>query len=82
MRNENILDTPLNTFTGVDFLWASPSCKNVSSAKVEAGEQQIDIDVAKKVAALIGSIKPRHFALENVRGYLYQEIAEYCDHSA
>jgi site-specific DNA-cytosine methylase len=72
MREENILDTPLNVFTGVDFLWASPSCKSFSSAKENAGERQADVAIAKKVAALIGSIKPRYFALENVRGYLYQ----------
>jgi DNA-cytosine methyltransferase len=72
MREENILDTPLNVFTGVDFLWASPSCKSFSSAKEDAGERQADVAIAKKVAVLIGSIKPRYFALENVRGYLYQ----------
>jgi DNA (cytosine-5)-methyltransferase 1 len=72
MREENILDTPLNAFTDVDFLWASPSCKSFSSAKENAGERQADVAIAKKVAALIGSIKPRYFALENVRGYLYQ----------
>jgi site-specific DNA-cytosine methylase len=72
MREENILDTPLNVFTGVDFLWASPSCKSFSTAKENAGERQADVAIAKKVAALIGSIKPRYFALENVRGYLYQ----------
>jgi site-specific DNA-cytosine methylase len=72
MRKENILDTPLNAFTGVDFLWASPSCKSFSSAKENAGERQADVAIAEKVAALVGSIKPRYFALENVRGYLYQ----------
>lgn len=73
LRQENILDTPIHELPDFDFLWASPSCVNFSTAKTDGGELAIDLEIAKKVAEFIRLKRPRHFALENVRGYADSE---------
>lgn len=70
VREENILDTPIDQLPDVEFLWASPVCVQFSTAKTDGKELQLDIDCAQKTADIIRAIAPRHFALENVRGYL------------
>lgn len=55
----------------IDYLHASPVCKNSSTVKNIAGdgEQPLDIATAKATADAIRLKKPRVFTLENVKGY-------------
>lgn len=53
----------------VDFLHASPVCKDYSAQKQDATETPLDISTAKAVADVIDSKKPKLVTIENVRGY-------------
>lgn len=53
----------------VDFLHASPVCKDYSAQKQDATERPLDISTAKAVADVIDSKKPKLVTIENVRGY-------------
>lgn len=56
-------------WAGVDYLHASPSCKNASVANADAGEADEDKVAALAVCRALREIRPRFFTLENVRGY-------------
>lgn len=70
IRHESILDTPIKQLPDFDFLWSSPPCPSFSVAKTDGEETPEDIAQALRVCDLIRIKKPRHFALENVRGYV------------
>jgi DNA (cytosine-5)-methyltransferase 1 len=63
----NILE--IDRIPTVDLLWASPPCPAFSIANPDRGETQKDIKLAKHIAKLIVESRPRHIAIENVRGY-------------
>ena len=65
----NILDATPKKFEKVDWLHASPVCKEYSSAKAGAKETQFDIDSAIKITQFIEVLQPQHFSLENVAAY-------------
>lgn len=71
VRVGDVRSVDLSDVGEVDYLHASPVCKNFSAAKVvtDAGEQPLDIETATATAAAIRSHKPRVFTLENVKGY-------------
>ena len=71
IRHESILDTVTEELPDFDFLWTSPSCVNFSTAKTDGKELELDIAIAHKIAKIIRIKKPKYFALENVRGYVY-----------
>jgi DNA (cytosine-5)-methyltransferase 1 len=73
VREESILDTPIEKLLSVEFLWASPPCPSFSTAKTDGKETELDIALAQKTADIIKAINPRYFALENVRGYVGSE---------
>jgi DNA (cytosine-5)-methyltransferase 1 len=73
LRQENILDTPIEQLPDFDFLWASPPCPSFSIAKTDGGETPQDIAISVRVAEFIRIKRPRYFALENVRGYADSE---------
>lgn len=69
VRVADILDCNPVDFPAVDVLHASPPCPNFSQAKTGGGETELDIALARKVAAFITTLQPRIFTLENVWGY-------------
>ncbi len=69
MHVKNILDCDPLQFEKPTLLHASPVCKSYSTANPEKGEQQLDIDCARKVAEFIKALQPQYFTLENVQAY-------------
>lgn len=59
----------IDSIPTVDLLWASPPCPAFSQANPNKGETERDINLAKHIAKLIVESRPRHIAIENVRGY-------------
>lgn len=55
-----------------NYLHASPSCKNFSAAGKKK-ESEADIEAAKAVGDAIKHLKPDHFTLEQVKGYVDSE---------
>lgn len=55
----------------IDYLHASPVCKNFSAAKAvnAAGEQALDLETSAATARALDALKPRVFTLENVADY-------------
>lgn len=68
---DDVQKADLGAAGDVDYLHASPVCKNFSKAKVVTadGEQPLDIETARATAAAITKTKPKVFTLENVKGY-------------
>lgn len=64
-----VQDVAYRPFTGVDALWASPSCVNASVANQDAGETEADREAAEAVCRALREARPRWFVLENVYGY-------------
>lgn len=66
--------------TRPDWLHASTPCINASVANKNAGEADLDMELAQAVCRAIVALKPDYFSLENVRGYInfkaYQAIKE------
>jgi DNA (cytosine-5)-methyltransferase 1 len=72
IRHESILDTPIEQLPDFDFFWTSPSCQKFSGSNRDGGETSLDIAIAEKLGEIIKLKKPKYFALENVRQYLYK----------
>ena len=53
----------------VDLLQASPPCTRASVANTQAGESQLDLDLATATARAIEEIDPKVFIMENVVPY-------------
>ena len=70
IRVGKVQDVDLTDAGEVDYLHASPVCKNASKANLTGdGEQPLDIATATATAKAIREKKPRVFTLENVSGY-------------
>ena len=52
-----------------DLLWASPSCKNASTANANRGETPEDRAAGAAICRAIETLNPRWFVLENVTQY-------------
>jgi DNA (cytosine-5)-methyltransferase 1 len=70
----DILDCDPEVLPDFDVLWASPSCQSFSASNRNRGETQEDILIAEAVAEIIKTKEPKHFILENVRGYLGRQL--------
>lgn len=66
---QNILDADPMKFEKVDLLHASTVCKAYSPANANKGEQQLDLDLARKTCEFIYALQPQYFTLENVAEY-------------
>jgi DNA (cytosine-5)-methyltransferase 1 len=75
VRIDDVRNVDIGEAGDVDYLHASPVCKNFSAAKVvtEDGEQPLDLLTAQATADAIRKTKPRVFTLENVKGYQNSE---------
>ena len=78
--NADVRDVDFKPMAGeVDYLHASPSCKNYSSASCKT-EDPIDLMTAEATARAIRDIRPPLFTLENVPAYqkreAFQRIAD------
>lgn len=78
--NADVRDVDFKPMAGeVDYLHASPSCKNYSSANCKT-EDPIDLMTAEATARAIRDIRPPLFTLENVPAYqkrgAFQQIAD------
>lgn len=71
VRIDDVRNVDLGEAGDVDYLHASPVCKNFSAAKAitESGEQPLDLETARATADAIRRAQPAVFTLENVRGY-------------
>lgn len=75
---ENILNINVATYLElmlillVDWIHFSPPCTNASVANNNAGETELDIALARKIAEFIEVLKPRIVTLENV--YTYRDF--------
>ena len=71
VRIDDVRNVDLGEAGDVDYLHASPVCKNFSAAKAvtESGEQPLDLETARATADAIRRTRPAVFTLENVRGY-------------
>ena len=71
VRIDDVRNVDLGEAGDVDYLHASPVCKNFSAAKAvtESGEQPLDLETARATADAIRRTQPAVFTLENVRGY-------------
>ena len=57
----------------VQYLHASPVCKNFSKAKREGGEVELDKETALSTAEFIAKTRPKVVTIENVKGYRNSE---------
>lgn len=62
-------DVDYSTWGTLDYLHASPVCKNASQAKTGGVESDGDIQSAMAVVRCLEATQPRVFTLENVWGY-------------
>jgi DNA-cytosine methyltransferase len=62
-------DVDYSTWGQLDYLHASPVCKNASQAKTGGIESDTDIQTALAVVRCLDTTQPRVFTLENVWGY-------------
>ncbi len=71
VRIDDVRNVDLGEAGDVDYLHASPVCKNFSAAKAvtESGEQPLDLETARATADAVHRTQPAVFTLENVRGY-------------
>lgn len=58
-----------STWGLLDYLHASPVCKNASQAKTDGEESATDIETAQAVVRCLEATQPSVFTLENVWGY-------------
>lgn len=65
----DVCDQDYGTLPKVDYLHASPVCKNASQAKTDGVESDTDIQTAEAVCRALRAVEPRVFTLENVWGY-------------
>lgn len=69
MQNVDVREAQFSTYQGIDYLHASPVCKNFSAAKAQRGELELDIETARATAKAIDSIGPQVVTVENVPRY-------------
>lgn len=69
IRCESVMDTDWRSFDRPDLLWASPECKEFSSAKTGGVEGPIQWAQADAICAALEILTPPLFVLENVVGY-------------
>lgn len=65
----DVCQVDYTTWGALDYLHASPVCKNASQAKTGAAESDTDIQTAMAVVRCMDATRPRVFTLENVGGY-------------
>lgn len=65
----DVCDVDYSTWGALDYLHASPVCKNASQAKTDGEESETDIKTALAVVRCLEATQPRVFTLENVGGY-------------
>jgi DNA (cytosine-5)-methyltransferase 1 len=65
----SVCDVDYSLWGALDYLHASPVCKEFSQAKSGGSESSIDIDSALAVARCLEQTAPRVFTLENVGAY-------------
>lgn len=65
----DVCDVDYSLWGALDYLHASPVCKNASQAKTGGEESDIDIQTALAVVRCLEQTTPRVFTLENVGGY-------------
>lgn len=65
----DVCDVDYSTWGQLDYLHASPVCKNASQAKTDGEESDADIQTALAVVRCLEQTEPRVFTLENVGGY-------------
>lgn len=74
-----------STWQQLDYLHASPVCKEYSAAKVVGTETSADMDVAAAIVRCMEATTPRVFTLENVSAYqdgsAYRLICSYLNHN-
>lgn len=76
VRIQDVRSVDFEPAKGVEYLHASPVCKNFSVAKTLGGEQPLDLETARATAKAIREIEPRVFTLENVEGYTNSEAMQ------
>lgn len=60
---------PPEWVTGVDLVWASPPCQELSTARAPAQRvEHPDLSLVEASMCIIDAVKPRWWCLENVRG--------------
>lgn len=64
-----VCDVDYTAWGALDYLHASPVCKNASQAKTNGKESETDIRTALAVVRCLEATQPRVFTLENVGGY-------------
>lgn len=65
----DVCDVDYSLWGQLDYLHASPVCKNASQAKTGGEESDIDTQTAQAVVRCLEATQPRVFTLENVWGY-------------
>lgn len=65
----DVCGVDFSTWPALDYLHASPVCKNASQAKTDGQESDTDIQTAEAVCRALRAIRPRVFTLENVQRY-------------
>lgn len=65
----DVCDVDYSLWGTLDYLHASPVCKNASQAKADGEESETDIRTALAVVRCLEETQPRVFTLENVGGY-------------
>lgn len=65
----DVRDVDYTAWGALDYLHASPVCKNASQAKTDGVETDTDIETAMAVVRCIEATQPRVVTIENVWGY-------------
>ena len=73
IRVASVCDVDYREYGYVDYIHASPACKEYSQAKTNGAERGIDIETAQATARAIETLTPSYVTIENVRGYLDSE---------
>jgi DNA-cytosine methyltransferase len=80
----DVCDVDYSLWGRLDYLHASPVCKNASQAKTGGEESDTDMQTALAVVRCLEATQPRVFTLENVGGYqkfqAYRRICQALDH--
>jgi DNA (cytosine-5)-methyltransferase 1 len=71
LDSRDIRKIPLIAIPKADLYWFSPPCPEFSIAKIgrNGGTEAEDTTIAKKMAWIIATKKPRYIVIENVEGY-------------
>lgn len=83
MQVADVCEVDYSLWGKLDYLHASPVCKNASQAKTGGEESDTDIQTAQAVVRCLEATQPRVFTLENVGGYqrfeAYRRICQALD---